>query len=465
MGRHSTGRNNYALSTGAIALLVTLALITVAAAAAGAVWATQRSNPNVNAAEPDCVSGELALPVAASSEGVAREVINNYANTRPVVRDYCIQPVYVESLADAAMYIAPNTPISHQEIAHAQRSATTNEPASVYASHVGLAGSTNINPASVDIKQVAFPTDEQPEASAVVASTLADNDNAAVAALTGQRADPSASETPNSTRFLASDENSVPEGFTFSPLADKSIVYAAIPLNTTDKVTEEQSRAAQAFADYSAEQYSEDTQLPVVAESVWAAARPNGGERISSAAQHQELDQEAIGAPMDTLFLLDTSEQMAGFAGPVAESIGAVATSLTKGGKKVALWNYSSPLNPGVTQGYRRNVEFTNDGAKIGATARGFINAGVPRTREAVGAALAFAETVDSPVRVLLITSGTADEGDVTAAISRAQESGVELSIVHIGRGAKDQALIDAALSATDVSSPVDSAIREAAGF
>ncbi|EFK53991.1 VWA domain-containing protein [Corynebacterium genitalium ATCC 33030] len=465
MARHSNGKNNYALSKGAIAFLVLLALMMLAVAAAGVVWGTHRGKAGGNQAAPECVSGELALPVAASSEGVAREVINAYANSQPVVRDYCVQPVYVDNLSEAAVYIAPNTPISHQEIAHAQRSATTNEPASVYSSVVGLAGPNEIDPATVDIKQVDFPTDEQPEASAVVASAVADNDNAAVAALTEQRVGTAASDTANSTRFVASDESNVPDGFTFSPLADTSVVYSAIPLNTTDAVTEDQTRAAQAFADFASEQYGNDSQLPVVAESVWAAARPNGGERISTAAQEHEPAQTEIGEPIDTLFLLDTSDQMAHFAEPVAQSIGAVATSLTDAGRQVALWNYSSPLNPGVTQSFRRNVEFTNDGAQIGAAAQGFINAGAPRTREAVAAALKYAESVETPIRVMLITSGTVDDADVTPAIAHARAAGVELSVVHVGAAPKDQVLIDAATSSTDLSSPVDSAIREAVGL
>lgn len=65
----------------------------------------------------------------------------------------------------------------------------------------------------------------------------------------------------------------------------------------------------------------------------------------------------------------------------------------------------------------------------------------------------------------MLITSGTVDDADVTPAIAHARAAGVELSVVHVGAAPKDQVLIDAATSSTDLSSPVDSAIREAVGL
>ena len=39
-----------------------------------------------------------------------------------------------------------------------------------------------------------------------------------------------------------------------------------------------------------------------------------------------------------------------------ADAIAASAPDISAAGHSVALWNYSSPLNPGVQQGFRRNI-------------------------------------------------------------------------------------------------------------
>src|SRR5699024_8096360 len=57
----------------------------------------------------------------------------------------------------------------------------------------------------------------------------------------------------------------------------------------------------------------------------------------------------------DTLILLDTSNAMAGQFDPVSGALANTARALSGANKAVALWNYSSPLNPGVTVGYRDN--------------------------------------------------------------------------------------------------------------
>lgn len=451
MGRHSTGTNNYTLSKGAIALLVALGLILLITVG---VWAAQRNSTDDSLdargdGQPNCVSGELALPIAASSLHVAQELVTNYANTQPVVRDYCVQPVAVDTIADAAVYVAPNTPISHQEIDHAGRSAATNEPPAVYATGVGLAGSEQVDPNTVDIAQVQFSANDQPEASAVVASALAENDQQAISALTDQRIESVGAAQKNATSFVAVSDHAVPDGLQFSPLEDTSIVYSAIPLNTAEGVNEDQVRAGQAFTEFAQEQFAgSDEQLPVLAESVWAAALPEGGERITAPAGGDSSDAQGADSargevnPMDTLFLLDTSEAMAPFAGSATEGIGQAAGTLVDGGNRVGLWNYSSPMSPGVTQGFRTNLALGSDAASVAAVAGGFINGGEPRTHEALAAALAYAQGAkdgDQPVRVVLITSGTADAGgDIGAAIEQAKEAGVELSIVHVGEAGED---------------------------
>lgn len=478
MGRHSTGKNNYALSKGVIALLCLIAAIALGIAAIVALRSGggNGDNDRTDSAQ-ECVSGDLSLPVAASDEKVGRTLVESYADSNPVVRDYCVTPEYVESLADAAVYVAPNTIIAHREIETAGRSAATNEPPAVITVPVGVAGSASTNAAAVELTQIDFPTGDQPEASALVASAIAGNDSDAVAALTDQRIPSTGTGDLISTRYIATAEDSVPDGFTFSPLEDTSIVYSAIFLNSGGDVTEDQARAGQAFAEFSGDAFGEKgAQLPVVGESVWAAAQPDGGRRLGAdAAGSSDNAAQSTAGALDTLFVLDTSAAMQPFSEAAAAAVGEAADDVVGAGHRVALWNYSSPLSPGAVQSYRTNIDFTDDAGAVADSASLFANDGQPNTRETVLAALQYAESVASdgqPVRIVLITSGTADgegaESDtaVAQAIKDARANGVELSVVATGDGETDKALEGAADAKNRAPKPEDlgRAVREAAG-
>lgn len=490
MGRHSTGKNNYSLSKEVIAIIVAVALVIAAAVA----WLFLRDSGNgsdtASGDQAECVSGDLALPVAAASKSVGEQLIDDYASSNPVVRDYCVKPEYVDSIEEAAVYVAPVSPVSNEEITSADRSSATSEPAAVYATPVGTAAT---DAAAAALETVLFPTAEQPETSALVAQALADSDEAAAKALTGQRVQTVAAAAAEKDKAVATTEDAAPEGLTFTPLEDKELVYAAFPLNTTDSVNEEQTRAAQAFSDYSGKMFIDshgdaDTKPADVSEPVWSAAMPDGGKRITDAAaadtgQHTDSavengdgnsDTAVAGAPsepMKTLFLLDTSAAMTEFNDPAAEAIDAATSEITGAGHEVALWNYSSPLTPGVTQGYRTNVGFTGDADAVTGTASRFLNDGQPQTREAVAAAVTYAEseaTPDAPVRIVLITSGSSDIADEYAeqALAEARDKGVSLAIVRSGDGEPDEKLADGAEFTTDAATPDDlvAAIRSAAG-
>ena len=139
MGRHSTGKNNYSLSKEVIAIIVAVALVIAAAVA----WLFLRDSGNgsdtASGDQAECVSGDLALPVAAASKSVGEQLIDDYASSNPVVRDYCVKPEYVDSIEEAAVYVAPVSPVSNDEITSADRSSATSEPAAVYATPVGTA--------------------------------------------------------------------------------------------------------------------------------------------------------------------------------------------------------------------------------------------------------------------------------------------------------------------------------------
>lgn len=176
----------------------------------------------------------------------------------------------------------------------------------------------------------------------------------------------------------------------------------------------------------------------------------------------------------DTLILFDTSNAMAGQFDPVSGALANTARALSGANKAVALWNYSSPLNPGVTVGYRDNLGFGN-GDEAANTIQAFGTGGEPQTRPAVIAAADVAADraadINGPVRVLLVTTGTVtamDDAAFADAFAQAAGNNVELSVVHVGPGAPDAAVEDVATEFTSVdgtdSRAVADALKAAAG-
>ena len=106
------------------------------------------------------------------------------------------------------------------------------------------------------MKQVRFPVDN-PGASALVASLLADGDNAAVEALTDQKIDSIDSFDAATGQVVATSQRRVPDRLQFRSL-DASVVYTAIPLNSGETVDENQARAGQDFARFSAERFTDN---------------------------------------------------------------------------------------------------------------------------------------------------------------------------------------------------------------
>ena len=113
----------------------------------------------------------------------------------------------------------------------------------------------------------------------------------------------------------------------------------------------------------------------------------------------------------------------------------------------------TSPLSPGVANGYRTNVALGDNGEEVASAVTRFLNDGSPQTHEVVLAALAYAQTTasaENPVRIVLVTSGTSDASTpIAESIKQAGEANVELSVVHVGGGEEDKDLASAAQSAT----------------
>ncbi|WP_300938506.1 hypothetical protein [Corynebacterium stationis] len=208
--------------------------------------------------------------------------------------------------------------------------------------------------------------------------------------------------------------------------------------------------------------------------SVDEASTEENSEEETPSEEPETSEAPAPATSADTLILLDTSNAMAGQFDPVSGALANTARALSGANKAVALWNYSSPLNPGVTVGYRDNLGFGN-GDEAANTIQAFGTGGEPQTRPAVIAAADVAADraadINGPVRVLLVTTGTVtamDDAAFADAFAQAAGNNVELSVVHVGPGAPDAAVEDVATEFTSVdgtdSRAVADALKAAAG-
>ena len=483
MAKHASGKNNYRLSGELIALLVVLALI-----AAAVIWwlSTRGDDADSAAAQPeDCVAGELVLPVAASDKGAGQSLVDAYGASSPVVRDYCVKPQLVDSVADAAVFVAPNTAVTHQSLDSAGRTPAVSDAQPAYSEAVGVAGKDEIKFEDLTADKLRFAVSEESAASALVASQVVGNDNDAVQALTDQRIASASELNADAGEYLATAEDAVPEGLKFTPVGADA-VYTAFPLNQNDKVDENQARAGQDFARFASEHFDGSAKdQPAVSDLVWAAALPAGGEAITADEKEDSDTQNAADPdkaadeagsnpaalqPENTLFLLDTSDAMSPYIQPAKDAIANTALELGAQGKQVGLWNYSSPLNPGVVVGYRQNITVSPDADSVAVAVRRFLTGGVPQTRQAVEAAAGAYGTGDAKTRIVLVTTGTADAGDDNAfedAVRGAAGDKVEITVVRVGEGEADQAVEALSAKAVDAAQAdaIEGAVKQASGL
>ncbi|SDS08538.1 hypothetical protein [Corynebacterium timonense] len=459
MGRHSDGTNNYSLSRSVIAALIIVVLVI-----AMAIWyvAARPGSTTADHEEPDCVAGELELPVASSDEAVARSLNDAYAASHPVVRDYCVTPILVSDLSAAAVYVGSDSPATDQLLEQAGRTVSVADAEPVATQPVGVAADVEVAREDVALEQVAFPTDVDPAVSAAVATELAAGDEDAAAALRDQRVH-TAEDVLNEDRYAATTRDGSPVGWFFTEL-DSSVSFAALPLNQTESVSEDKARAGQDFARFAAESFAGgDAQQPEISDTVWEAALPATGQAPATPADDDAPEAQAAPEVMSTLFLLDTSDAMSPFLPAAAEAIGEAARGVAGAGHSVGLWNYSSPLNPGVQKSYRENVMLGPAAEAVAAAAGRFSTGGQPNTREALSAATGYAAEVQGPVRVVLITTGTADSG---AALPEIAGDDVRVSVVHIGPNEPDPAVADVAevVTTAQTAEGLNDAVGQAVG-
>lgn len=478
MGRHYTPEQKTQFSGGFIASTIAILLAIIAVLA----WlflgnGSEDTGSNADSAEGEsCIEGNIRLPVASGDATLTQSLLASWNATKPVVRDHCVQAVVAEDIAKAAVYIDADSPRLAQAVAAAGRTAAASgEHPKVAGQAAGIYDKHAATDADVDLKlpadSVTYPGDSA--ASAVVASALADGPESGAELLLR---DENKSLADADGPVAAVQAISAQDAGSFRALEGAYVEYAAVVLNQSDEIDEEQARAAQAFADDLAAQYHGFEANPEVegqveaetdakrldASPVWEAYLARTALDFgNTGSKHQSNDDADALTATDTLFLLDTSDAMSsgfpGIAGPSrfqasADAIATLAPELSAHGHSVALWNYSSPLNPGVTQGFRRNIDFS-DGVETARSVQLLGTGGVPQTNEALLAAAhavrdhsGIAQSESQPSRIVLITSGTADGyPDFPAKFREALGAKAELSVVHVGDGETDPALREVA--------------------
>lgn len=218
-------------------------------------------------------------------------------------------------------------------------------------------------------------------------------------------------------------------------------------------------------------------QKPTSESASTASTTPSKSEKPteSASAAPSTENREDQGAAPNTLFLLDTSDNLAPYFDEVTQGVAEAASAVGAEGSQVALWNYSSPISATATVGFRQNVAY-GDAENVAFAVRQFGTGGVPQTRSAVVAALdnATDQVAESgkDTRVVLITTGTQQDMDDVSfaeALKAARGKGVSLNVLHVGEGEKDAELEKLADSYNTISDPTNvqeskKAIASAAG-
>ncbi|MBZ8177739.1 VWA domain-containing protein [Corynebacterium sp. 3HC-13] len=427
MARHSNGRRNFRLAPGLIALIVIIAVIL----ALSAGWlALRRHNATVSeTSQKECIEGPLEAPIYESTPGVAGALIDQWTQENPVVRDYCVHPTFVASPDQAAALVGLSNDDIDESLSQGKRSVSGTHIQTRLTLSLALKEGSQLPD---DPATTLFP---EPQAAAI-ALALSGGDQDEAAKLLNRDHDLSLDQVlQGQPPSLA--VSPIPEGYHREALPYQ-VNSILVPLTATEKVNEEQTRAGAAFVEYAA---------------THDQSQPN--EVLNEAALAQLRSAQQMLPSADTLFLLDTSGRMNSEFDhqPAFEAtrsaITDAAEQLGLQGKTVALMNYSSPLSPGVTKGWRVNSEF-GSADKVKGDLALLHTGGVPQTRSAVMKALELAEQHhrDSRVatRVVVISTGTdeaIDDISFRKSIEDARQQGIDLRLIHLGVEPMDSVLSD----------------------
>lgn len=471
MARHSTGASNNKVAGSFIvtvlAILVVIALI---------IWWVMSAKADDSQAQgPECIEGDLTVKVAAASQELADPAIAAFNNTDSVVRDHCVTAEFTKDISEAAVYItAASDGTANAYLANANRSAATLDWPVIDSRNVGAAAKGEVDSFDAAKGAIRYASKGNSLATALVAAGQNPEDQQALQkVLRESRGDTVEDAVAEGAQAIAVSELDVPDGYSFIPLqyegTNVTLPIRAVALNPNDKVSEDQTRAGAEFGAVAAADSENPLSTLTGIAAVEALANVEGTNQSATTeteetappenttatkAPAEETASPASGGPTTTLYLLDTSDfmgQLQGNQSWFTASANAIAEAAPKVGatSNVGLWNYSSPLNPGVAQGWRTNVDLddTTGGRTAAEVVMRFGTAGQPQTLSAVSAALKHAAKISSPekpVRIVLVSSGTADSWDLTPALENAKPKGVKLDVVQVGGQDLNPAVADA---------------------
>ncbi|WP_053546141.1 hypothetical protein [Corynebacterium deserti] len=424
------------------------------------VWALNRTPSNDSSAaessdSAECIAGDLTLPVGGDSTAAA-SLIESFNASSPVTRDYCVTAEYVGSDQPAATYVfAGSRSDAASALAETGAVASSSEASwpQVGSAQAGIAVAEGTDPASVTLDNVALPVATNSGVAAAVALALADDETAAAQALS-RHAAVTATGASDAEAFATTEGAELPEGYTFEALDGVSVPVWAISAIAGSDISEDQARAG---ADFGAFDFDPGAADEEALEQVLTDAQSTETEET------QAPEAPQVSAPSDTIINLDTSSNMDRVVDGTQESYHTVVSRILSDlaretgsqGNQVALNNYSSPLNPGVTRGWRANVSFpdTSGGENAAGAVVRLGTGGVPLTRAAVVAATQIAREGSpegQPMKVVIVTSGSAGEYSDEAFLNdlgAAFADNLSLQVVHVGHDPVDTVLSDFATS------------------
>lgn len=438
MGRHrsTNSRSGVAkeLVYGVIAVIVVIALVVG--------WLTLRkSTSEEHASETHCPAGDISLPFALLGTTTSLDAIQQeYLDTHPIIQDHCVTSFTGAKLDSAALvYSSLGDQDTKAELGKISKTAATSEWPIVGMKDVGIAVPAGHDEISdwATATDVAFIT-EQPLAAQLAGATMKTKPGSSI---------PRAKAVAEHKAFVTVDSD-VPAGYAFVRPQQPAAVHLPtrmLAVGTSPAVTEEQSRAAAHFIDFAKKKAAEVQEPELGAIKSALAANP-----LPAEAAAPTTAPAAATPASDTLLLLDASEAMGPHFAEVTHGLSESAVKLGANGHHVGLWNYSSPQSAGVTRGWRNNVAL--DDASQGANAAHALTllgyGGSPQTHEAVVASLSYAQRVafesHKPVKVVLVTTGTADKGSqgaLDAALKDIDPARVSLHVIRVGNGAADDEL------------------------
>ncbi|WP_423891564.1 hypothetical protein [Corynebacterium argentoratense] len=463
MGRHSTGLSpKKKVAPQLILALIATVVVVAVFSTSFYLWNGARSRAADERAVSDCIQGQLKVPVEVSPDAPhsVDDILDGFVKANPVVKDYCIE--LTRSTPGALLITTGNTSTINYDLDQRGMSPAQTEWAVVAASRVGVGVRQGAKVpktwADVAPDSTAYNGSFSlgPRLAAVLVRESTDTIDAALGAVADGSMPLMFPEEPSSdtSYILADEDDKLPDGFDFHQVADTVVPFYSVALNAGGGISEEQARVASAIQGYVLSQVpvqlsAGEKQSIVDLDSGTALSRAlalgGGQQQDGSSADASESSDTGASAPahQDTLLLLDTSTAMAEFLPAQVEALKKRAAEVVSNGHKVALWNYSSPLNPGVTQGWRNNVAFTDDLSLIDATLDGFQTGGLSQTRPALINAMQ-ATADHGGGQVYLVTTGSVgfyDDDSFSQMLDAFNDSAVTVAAQHVGPGAHDKVL------------------------